>query len=43
MVGTANLVYPDACLKVCEGIEQYMKRHGLRKIDDITGKLILNS
>ncbi|HOQ06815.1 MAG TPA: dihydroorotate dehydrogenase [Clostridiales bacterium] len=43
MVGTANLVYPDACIKVCEGIEQYMKRHGFSRVADITGSLILNT
>lgn len=42
MVGTAGLIYPDACIKVCEGIEQYMKRHHLSAIGDITGKLVLN-
>lgn len=43
MVGTAGLIHPDACIKVCEGIEQYMKKHGLRSIADVTGKLILNT
>jgi len=43
MVGTANLVYPDACIKVCEGIEQYMRRHGFNSVADITGKLVLNA
>lgn len=42
MVGTAGLIYPDACIKVCEGIEKYMQRHGLHQISNITGKLILN-
>lgn len=42
MVGTANLIYPDACIKVCEGIEQYMRRHGFSSVADITGKLELN-
>lgn len=42
MVGTAGLIYPDACIKVCEGIEQYMRRHELTKPGDITGKLELN-
>lgn len=43
MVGTACLVYPDACIKVCKGIEQYMKRHGFCRVADITGKLMLNT
>lgn len=42
MVGTAGLIYPDACIKVCEGIEKYMQRHGLHSVGDITGKLVLN-
>jgi len=43
MVGTAGLIYPDACIKVCEGIEQYMKKHGYSRTADVTGKLILNT
>ena len=42
MVGTAGLIYPDACIKVCEGIEKYMQRHSLHCVGDITGKLVLN-
>lgn len=42
MVGTAGLIYPDACIKVCEGIEQYMHRHQIKNIGAITGKLELN-
>ena len=42
MVGTAGLIYPDACIKVCEGIEQYMKRHNLEKMNEITGKIEMN-
>ncbi len=42
MVGTAALIYPDACIKVCEGIEKYMQRHSLHCVGDITGKLVLN-
>jgi dihydroorotate dehydrogenase (NAD+) catalytic subunit len=43
MVGTAGLIYPDACIKVCDGIEQYMRKHGLKCTADVTGKLILNT
>ena len=43
MVGTACLVYPDACIKVCEGIEEYMRRHGFERTADIIGKLVLNT
>lgn len=42
MVGTANMIYPDACIKVCEEIEDHMKSHDYRSIADITGKLELN-
>lgn len=42
MVGTAGLIYPDACIKVCDGIEEYMRRHQLQQIDDIKGKIELN-
>ncbi len=42
MVGTAGLIYPDACIKVCEGIEQYMQKHNLKRISEITGKLEMN-
>lgn len=42
MVGTAGLIYPDACIKVCEGIEQYMRRHNIKQIGDIRGKIELN-
>lgn len=42
MVGTAGLIYPDACIKVCSGIEQYMIRHSLKSVGEISGKLVLN-
>ena len=42
MVGTAGLIYPDACIKVCDGIEQYMKRHNLKHMNEITGKIEIN-
>jgi dihydroorotate dehydrogenase (NAD+) catalytic subunit len=43
MVGTASLIYPDACIKVRNGIQQYMMRHQLHRISDITGGLKLNN
>lgn len=42
MVGTAGLIYPDACIKVCDGIEDYMKRHNLSGLKEITGKIKMN-
>ena len=41
MVGTANLVEPDACVKVEEGIERYLEKYGYKSIGDIVGKLEL--
>ncbi len=42
MVGTANMIYPDACIKVIDGIEQYMRKYGFCRAADITGRLELN-
>ncbi len=42
MVGTAGMIYPDACIKVCDGIEQYMRKHAFNRAADITGRLELN-
>jgi len=39
MVGTANLVYPDACLKVISGISGYMEQMGCTRVSDIVGKV----
>jgi dihydroorotate dehydrogenase (NAD+) catalytic subunit len=42
MIGTANFMTPDICLKVIEGIQGYMTRYNFASISDITGKLELN-
>lgn len=42
MVGTAGLIYPDACIKVCQGIEEYMVKHKIEHIGDLTGKVEMN-
>lgn len=42
MVGTWNFVYPDACMKVFEGIVKYMEMYNHKSIYDVVGKLILN-
>ena len=42
MVGTANLIYPDACIKVLEGIEHYIQRHNIKYISEIKGKVEMN-
>ncbi len=36
-VGTANLANPQAALDILDGIEQFMKREGVRSIKDISG------
>ena len=41
MVGTANLVDPDACIKVIDGIENYLHINGYKSINDIVGKVEL--
>ncbi len=41
MVGTGTLVYPDACLKVLEGIKDYLEKTGHKSCHDIIGKLRL--
>jgi dihydroorotate dehydrogenase (NAD+) catalytic subunit len=39
MVGTANLIHPDACLRVVAGIEEYMRRHGVDDVNELIGAL----
>jgi dihydroorotate dehydrogenase (NAD+) catalytic subunit len=43
MVGTAGMIYPDACIKVSDGIEQYMRKHSFARASEITGRLELNT
>ncbi|HZX35704.1 MAG TPA: dihydroorotate dehydrogenase [Thermodesulfobacteriota bacterium] len=38
-VGTANFLDPEASIKVLEGIEDYMKRHSIKRVGEITGSL----
>lgn len=38
-VGTANFVNPRAMLEILEGIENYMKRHGINSISRLIGSL----
>ena len=38
-VGTANFLDPEASIKVLEGIENYMKRHSIKRVEEITGSL----
>ena len=38
-VGTAHFRDPAACLGIVEGIEAYLKRHGLQRVSDLIGTL----
>ena len=40
-VGTANFVDPYAPLKVLEGINDYLDRHGYKSIRDIVGQVLI--
>ncbi len=37
-VGTANFIEPGVCGKIIKGIETYLKKHKIEKIQDIVGK-----
>ncbi len=39
-VGTANFVTPSATLEVIDGIKQYMTRHSISDINELTGGII---
>ena len=39
-VGTANFVDPMVCMKIIEGIEDYVDRHQIENINDLVGSLI---
>jgi dihydroorotate dehydrogenase (NAD+) catalytic subunit len=38
-VGTANFIEPGACGKIVKGIEIYLKKHKIEKIEEIVGNL----
>ncbi len=38
-VGTANFIEPGVCGKIVKGIEYYLKKHKIEKIEDIVGNL----
>jgi dihydroorotate dehydrogenase (NAD+) catalytic subunit len=38
-VGTANFIDPAASIKILEGIEEYMDRHGVRSVTELIGGL----
>lgn len=41
-VGTGNFVYPDASIRVVEGIQNYMKQYNIEDINEIVGKVQMN-
>lgn len=38
-IGTANFIYPQITVKVVEGIEAYLDRHGCKSVQEIIGGL----
>ena len=42
-VGTAGFVDPMAWVKVRDGIEEYLMRNGIEDVNDIVGKVVMNS
>lgn len=38
-VGTANFIYPDACIRILEGIEAYLDRHNIQDVNELIGGL----
>lgn len=39
-IGTANFIDPSVSVKVVRGIEEYLRTHGFRSVDEIRGSLI---
>jgi dihydroorotate dehydrogenase (NAD+) catalytic subunit len=39
-IGTANFIDPTVTLKIVDGIEDYMHRHGISDINDLVGAMI---
>jgi dihydroorotate dehydrogenase (NAD+) catalytic subunit len=40
-VGTANFIDPQATVKIMAGIEDYLNRHGISDVKELTGGLML--
>jgi dihydroorotate dehydrogenase (NAD+) catalytic subunit len=38
-VGTANFIDPGISIKILEGIEEYMDRHGVKSVNELIGGL----
>jgi len=41
-VGTANLIDPQATLRIIREMEEYCLAHGLHKVEELVGAIILN-
>jgi len=39
-VGTANFIDPTVTIKIIDGIEDYMRRHGVNDVNDLIGAMI---
>jgi len=39
-VGTANFIDPTVTMKIVDGIEEYMRRHGVSDINELIGAMI---
>ena len=39
-VGTANFIDPTVSMKIVDGIEDYMRRHGVTDVNDLIGAMI---
>jgi dihydroorotate dehydrogenase (NAD+) catalytic subunit len=42
-VGTANFIDPSTPLRVIDGIEAYLKRHGMCAVRELTGSIVMSS
>lgn len=41
-IGTANFIDPTVCIKVLEGIEEYLVRHNMKSVNELIGALKLD-
>ena len=41
-IGTGNFISPDTCIKVINGIEEYMKKCNIEDINSIVGTVQMN-
>ena len=38
-IGTANYIDPAVSIKILDGIEEYMVRHGVKSVTELTGAM----